>query len=318
MSATEIKLYDFFRKELKLDDNRAKIFTEILYESIENNTTRINTQYKSELQSDLQKMEMQLRTDMQKMEIQIKETKTDMIKWFFAFFVTLAMQAGAAVDKVFIQKEISGELMKDLMKVMKRANVNFSYVPVEKLNRLTPNNHQGAVASISPIGFIDLEHLVEATVESGKIPLFLILDQISDARNFGAIIRTAECTGVNGIIVQKAGSAPVNGDTVKTSAGAVFNVPICKVEHIKDAIFYLQGSGIKTVAATEKTDHNIYDIDLKDGVAIIMGSEDRGINPSVLKIVDEKAKLPMFGTIGSLNVSVACGAFLYEAVRQRS
>ena len=178
-----------------------------------------------------------------------------------------AIQSGKEVDKVFIQKEISGELMKDLMKVMKRANVNFSYVPVEKLNRLTPNNHQGAVASISPIGFIDLEHLVDATVESGKVPLFLILDQISDARNFGAIIRTAECTGVNGIIVQKAGSAPVNGDTVKTSAGAVFNVPICKVEHIKDAIFYLQGSGIKTVAATEKTDQNIYDVDLKEGVA---------------------------------------------------
>ena len=118
--------------------------------------------------------------------------------------------------------------------------------------------------------------------------------------------------------VQKAGSAPVNGDTVKTSAGAVFNVPICKVEHIKDAIFYLQGSGIKTVAATEKTNQNLYEVTLNEPVAIIMGSEDRGINPSVLKIVDEKAKLPMFGSIGSLNVSVACGAFLYEAVRQRS
>jgi 23S rRNA (guanosine2251-2'-O)-methyltransferase len=184
-----------------------------------------------------------------------------------------AIQAGTAVDKVFIQKEIAGELMKDLMKVMKRANINFSYVPVEKLNRLTPNNHQGAVASISPIGFMELEHLVESTMESGKQPLFLIL---------------------------------------------VFNVPICKVEHIKDAIFYLQGSGIKTIAATEKTEQNIYDIALNEPVAIIMGSEDRGINPSVLKIVDEKAKLPMFGTIGSLNVSVACGAFLYEAVRQRS
>lgn len=229
-----------------------------------------------------------------------------------------AIQAGQEVDKVFIQKEISGELMKDLMKVMKRANINFSYVPVEKLNRLTPNNHQGAVATISPIGFIDIEHLVESTIESGSKPLFLILDQISDARNFGAIIRTAECTGVNGIIIQKAGSAPVNGDTVKTSAGAVFNVPICKVEHIKDAIFYLQGSGIKTVAATEKTDQNIYDLSLNEPLAIIMGSEDRGINPSVLKIVDEKAKLPMFGSIGSLNVSVACGAFLYETVRQRS
>ena len=148
-----------------------------------------------------------------------------------------AIQAGKEVDKVFIQKDISGELMKDLMKVMKRASVNFTYVPVEKLNRLTPNNHQGAVATIAPISFQDLETLIESVLESGKTPLFLILDQISDARNFGAIIRTAECTGVNGIIVQKAGSAPVNGDTVKTSAGAVFNVPICKVEHIKDAIF---------------------------------------------------------------------------------
>ena len=228
-----------------------------------------------------------------------------------------AIQAGATVDKVYIQKEASSELMKDLMKVMKRGNINFSYVPVEKLNRLTPNNHQGAVATISPISFFDLETLIESVIENGKTPLFLILDQISDARNFGAIIRTAECTGVNGIIVQKAGSAPVNGDTVKTSAGAVFNIPICKVEHIKDAIFLLQASGIKTVAATEKTDQNIYDIALNEPVAIIMGSEDRGVNPSVLKIVDEKAKLPMFGTIGSLNVSVACGAFLYEAVRQR-
>lgn len=228
-----------------------------------------------------------------------------------------AITAGKEVDKVFLQKDAQGELMKDLMKVMKRNNVNFSYVPVEKLNRLTPNNHQGAVATIAPIAFQDLETLVEKVLESGTTPLFLILDQISDARNFGAIIRTAECTGVSGIIVQKAGSAPVNGDTVKTSAGAVFNVPICKVEHIKDAIFFLQGSGIKTIAATEKTDQNIYDLQLNEPLAIIMGSEDRGINPSVLKIVDEKAKLPMFGTIGSLNVSVACGALLYETVRQR-
>ena len=229
-----------------------------------------------------------------------------------------AIQAGKEVDKVFVQKEISGELMKDLMKVMKRGNINFTYVPVEKLNRLTPNNHQGAVATISPIGFMDLEQLVESTLESKTIPLFLILDQISDARNFGAIIRTAECSGVNGIIVQKSGAAPVNGDTVKTSAGAVFNIPICKVEHIKDAVFYLQGSGIQTVAATEKTDDTIYDIDLTIPTAIVMGSEERGINPSVLKTVDQKAKLPMFGNIGSLNVSVACGAFLYEVVRQRS
>lgn len=229
-----------------------------------------------------------------------------------------ALQSGTVIDKVFIQKDVQSDLMKELMKVMKQKSINFSYVPVEKLNRLTSNNHQGAVASISPIGFVEIETLIENVIESGKKPFFLILDQLSDARNFGAIIRTAECTGVDGIIIQKQGSAPVNGDTVKTSAGAVFNIPICKVDHIKDAIFHLQASGIKTVAATEKTDQNIYDISLNEPVAIIMGSEDRGINPSVLKIVDEKAKLPMFGTIGSLNVSVACGAFLYETVRQRS
>ena len=228
-----------------------------------------------------------------------------------------AINAKKEIDKVFVQKEAQGDLMHDLMKTMKRNNINFSYVPVEKLNRLTPNNHQGAVATIAPISFVSLETLVETVIETGKKPLFLILDQLSDARNFGAIIRTAECTGVDGIIIQKQGSAPVNGDTVKTSAGAVFNVPICKVDHIKDAIFYLQGSGIKTVAATEKTEHHIYDINLNEGVAIIMGSEDRGVNPSVLKIVDEKAKLPMFGSIESLNVSVACGAFLYETLRQR-
>ena len=229
-----------------------------------------------------------------------------------------AVQAGKSVDRVFLQSDAQGELMKDLLKVLKRGDINFTYVPVEKLNRLTPNNHQGAVATISPIGFLTIEELVTATLESQDKPLFLILDQISDARNFGAIIRTAECTGVHGIIIQKSGAAPVNGDTVKTSAGAVFNIPICKVEHIKDAVFYLQGSGIKTVAATEKTEQLIYELNLNEPLAIIMGSEERGINPSVLKLVDEKAKLPMYGTIGSLNVSVACGAFLYEAMRQRN
>lgn len=229
-----------------------------------------------------------------------------------------AIQSGKEIDKVFLHKEAQGELMHGLMKILRQENINFSYVPVEKLNKLSKfNNHQGAVASIAPIKFVTIEELVETSLEKKDNPIFLILDQLSDARNFGAIIRTAECTGVDGIIIQKQGSAPVNGDTVKTSAGAVFNIPICKVDHIKDAVFYLQGSGITTVAATEKTNDTIYNIDFTKGVAIIMGSEDRGVNPSVLKIVDQKAKLPMYGTISSLNVSVACGAFLYEAVRQR-
>ncbi len=228
-----------------------------------------------------------------------------------------AINSGAEIDKVFIQKEAQGSLMKELFVVLKKNNISFNYVPVEKLNRYTANNHQGVVATIAPIKFYSIEQLLEEVSEKTEKPLFLVLDGISDARNFGAIIRTAECTGVNGIIISKTGAAPVNGDTVKTSAGAVFNIPICKVDHVKDAVFYLQSSDIALVAATEKTEDTIYDMDFNKGVAIIMGSEDKGINPSVLKIVDNKAKLPMFGTISSLNVSVACGAFLYEAIRQR-
>tara|TARA_R110002072_G_scaffold110599_5_gene238475 strand:- start:18581 stop:19315 length:735 start_codon:yes stop_codon:yes gene_type:complete len=228
-----------------------------------------------------------------------------------------SIQAGITIDKVFIQKNTQGELMNSLLKLLKQKSINFSYVPIEKINKLSQGNHQGAVASISPISFVMLEALVESVLETKENPLFLILDQLSDARNFGAIIRTASCTGVDGIIIQKHGAAPVNADTVKTSAGAVFQVPICKVDHIKDAVYYLQASGIQVIAATEKGSQTIYEMDLKPATALIMGSEDKGINPSVLKIISAKAKLPMQGEIASLNVSVACGAFLYEAVRQR-
>jgi len=228
-----------------------------------------------------------------------------------------AVNNGESIDKVFLQKGLRGDLFQELVSLLNKHSINHSYVPVEKLNRLSNKNHQGVVAQISPIDFHDLENLVMTVMESGKTPLFLLLDQLSDVRNFGAIIRTAECTGVDGIIIQKKGGAPVNGDTIKTSAGAVFKVPICKVDHIKDAMFYLQASGIKVIAATEKTDHMLYDVSFIEPCAIIMGSEGRGINPSVLKLVDAKAKLPILGDIESLNVSVACGAFLYEVVRQR-
>ncbi|MFB9054435.1 23S rRNA (guanosine(2251)-2'-O)-methyltransferase RlmB [Formosa undariae] len=228
-----------------------------------------------------------------------------------------AVQAGENIDKVFVQKGLKGELSQELESVLRKQRLNFSYVPIEKLNKLSSKNHQGVVAQIAPITFWDIEELVTKVTESGKTPLFLLLDQLSDVRNFGAIIRTAECTGVDGIIIQKKGGAPVNGDTIKTSAGAVFKMPICKVDHIKDAMFFMQASGIKVIAATEKTEDVLYDVSFKEPCAIIMGSEGKGINPSVLKLVDAKAKLPILGEIESLNVSVACGAFLYEAVRQR-
>lgn len=230
-----------------------------------------------------------------------------------------AILADKPIDKVYVQLGLQGANFQDLSSLINKKGISTSFVPLEKLNTLTKfQNHQGIVARMAPVSYVDLEIMVEKVMESGKNPLFLLLDQITDVRNFGAIIRTAECTGVDGIIVPKTGSASLSGAGIKTSAGAVFKIPLCKVDHLKDAVYYLQSAGISIVAATEKTDKTIYEIDLSNGLAIIMGSEEKGINPSVLKIVDAKAKLPLMGEIDSLNVSVACGAVLYEVVRQRN
>ncbi|MAP55173.1 23S rRNA (guanosine(2251)-2'-O)-methyltransferase RlmB [Altibacter sp.] len=236
---------------------------------------------------------------------------------FGIYPVLEAIKSDIVLDKVYIQKDSPNTKLEEIVNTLEKEGVTINHVPVEKLNRLTRGNHQGVVAVTSPIAFHDLETIVETVLSSKKIPLFLVLDQISDVRNFGAILRTAECTGVDAVIIQKKGGAPVSGDTVKTSAGAIFNIPICKVDHIKDAIFYLQGSGITTVAATEKTQKSLYDLELNKPLALIMGSEGKGVSKSVLHLVDENASLPVLGEINSLNVSVACGAFLYEVVRQR-
>jgi len=228
-----------------------------------------------------------------------------------------AITSNIIIDKLFFQKDTTNPKIESILNMLKESDTTITQVPIEKLNRLTRGNHQGIVAITSPISFSPLEEVIEKALVMDVNPLFLVLDQISDVRNFGAIIRTAECTGVNAIIIQKKGGAPVTGDTVKTSAGAIFKIPICKVDHIKDAIFYLQASNIETIAATEKTDNSIYSLDLKKPIAIIMGSEDKGVSKSVLSIVDHKAALPLKGQVNSLNVSVACGAFLYEVVRQR-
>ncbi len=229
-----------------------------------------------------------------------------------------AINAGKTIAKIYIQKKLSGNLFNELNGLIKQHQLATSYVPIEKLNKLSKNaNHQGVVAKISPISFVDLESKLTELATSNKTPLILILDGITDVRNFGAIIRTAECCGVDAIVIPMQGNAPLNADAIKTSAGAAFKVPICKVSHIKDALFALQGSGIQIVAATEKTEQLIYKINFKKPTAIIMGSEDKGISNSVLKMVNYKAKIPLLGTIESLNVSVACGVFLYEAVRQQ-
>jgi len=228
-----------------------------------------------------------------------------------------AITAGKSIDKIFIQKGLKGPLYKELETLARKENLKLSYVPKERMDRFTKLNHQGVVASISPIALVDLEALVNDVCSNEEQPLFLLLDQVTDVRNLGAIIRTASCTGVHGIILPQTGSAPITADTIKTSAGGVFQVPIAKTTHLKDAIFLLQASGISVIAATEKAENDLYEVPMASGTAIVMGAEGKGISPSVLKSVDHKAKLPMQGPIGSLNVSVACGVFLYEVVRQR-
>lgn len=227
-----------------------------------------------------------------------------------------AINSSKDIDKVFIQTGLKGALIGKLESLIRKNKINFSYVPTQKLDRLSKKNHQGVVARISPIKFLTMDQFGEK-LAAIKNPFVLILDQVNDVRNFGAIIRTAEISGVDGIIIQNSSSAPINSDTIKTSAGAIFNIPICKVNHIKDAIYHLQSLDISIVSATEKSDKNIYDVDLKGPVAIIMGSEQKGISKSVLNLSDESVKLPVYGKIESLNVSVACGIFLYEVVRQR-
>ncbi len=242
--------------------------------------------------------------------------KEDLI--FGIYPVLEAIKSEVTLHKIYVQKGTNHPKINEIVATLENSEVSISFVPVEKLDKLTRSNHQGIVALSSPIPFSRIEDIVEPALESEKAPLFLILDQLSDVRNFGAIIRTAECTAVDGIIIQKKGGAPVSGDTVKTSAGAIFKVPIIKVDHIKDAIFYLQGSGISVIAATEKADKSVFDLDLKVPLAIVMGSEGKGVSRSILNLVDQKAALPVLGEINSLNVSVACGAVLYETLRQRS
>ena len=227
-----------------------------------------------------------------------------------------AINLSKDIDKVFIQTGLKGKLIGQLESLIRKNKINFSYVPTQKLDRLSKKNHQGVIARIAPIKFYTIDSFSEV-LEKSKNPFVLILDQINDVRNFGAIIRTAEISGVDGIIIQNSSSAPVNSDTIKTSAGAIFNIPICKVNHIKDAIYHLQSMNISIISASEKSVKNIYDVDLKGPLAIIMGSEQKGINKSVINLSDESVKLPMYGKIESLNVSVACGIFLYEVVRQR-
>ena len=227
-----------------------------------------------------------------------------------------AINSDTEIEKIYILKDAENDLSKELFALIKKERIAFQYVPIQKFNKFSDRNHQGVFAKIALVKTVTIEELTESLVIDDN-PTLLLLDAVNDVRNFGAIARTASCTGVKGIIILDKGAAPISADAIKTSAGVLFKIPVCKVNHLKDAIYFLQGSGFQIVAATEKTDDLIYDVDLKKPTAIIMGSEERGINPSTLKICDHKAKLPMEGEIASLNVSVACGAFLYETMRQK-
>lgn len=232
--------------------------------------------------------------------------------------VVEALLSAKEFDKIFIQRGLHSDVAKELFAALKQRNLQAKVVPVEKLNRLTRKNHQGVVAFLSPIAFADIENTITAVFESGKVPLVLVLDHLTDVRNFGAIVRTAECAGVDAIIVPEQGAAAINGDAVKTSTGALMRVPICRSAHLRDAAFLLQQLGLQLVAATEKTSESMYTPDYTRPTAIIMGNEETGVSNSLLKIADHLARIPMMGKIGSLNVSVSAGIVLYEAVRQRN
>ncbi|TAH04695.1 MAG: 23S rRNA (guanosine(2251)-2'-O)-methyltransferase RlmB [Sphingobacteriales bacterium] len=228
-----------------------------------------------------------------------------------------AIKDGKDIESLFIQRGLTGELYGELKGVLREFDIPSQQVPIEKLNRITLKNHQGVIAFISPITYQKIEDIIPQIFEKGEVPLILMLDGITDVRNFGAIVRTAECSGVHAIVVPKKNSAQINPDAVKTSAGALYKVPICRHYNLLTILRFLKDSGLQIVACTEKTDDLIYRPDYTAPSAIIMGSEDEGISFELIRNSDYLTKIPMIGQIESLNVSVSAGIILYEAVRQR-
>ena len=228
-----------------------------------------------------------------------------------------AVEAGKTIDKLFIQKGLHNDLFAELWKLVREKRINYKHVPLEKINRLTRKNHQGVFAFISPIDFHNIEDVVPTLFEQGKNPLVLVLDRITDVRNFGAISRTAECAGVDAILIPEQNAAAINADAIKTSAGALHKITVCRTWNLKLALQFMKDSGIQLIACTEKTQNNMYKPDYTSPTAIIMGSEEDGVSPEFLKMSDIRVKIPMYGKIASLNVSVASGIILYETIRQR-
>lgn len=228
-----------------------------------------------------------------------------------------AIEATESIDKILVKRDLGGDLAKEVLAKAKEFDIPVQRVPNEKLNRITRKNHQGVIAIISPVRYYNLDNLIASLYEEGKTPLGVILDGVTDARNFGAIARSAECAGADFIIIPERGSASVTSDSVRSSAGALFHIPVCRVKDLVQAINRLHDNGYKVVGASEKGAENYTEIDYTSPVAIVMGAEDTGLTPEVLRKCDNLGAIPILGKVGSLNVSVACGVMLYEAVRQR-
>lgn len=231
--------------------------------------------------------------------------------------VTEAVRSGRKFEKVLFKQGMEGAQYRELLDALMQNDIPFQFVPFQKLNSLVKGAHQGVVAYISQIDYVPYEEMIELAMSRKEAPLFLLLDGVSDVRNFGAIARTAECAGVDGIILPAKGGAAINADAVKTSAGALLRVPTAKVTNLKLPLYYLLESGFQVVAATEKAETSLYDVKFRKPTAIVMGSEQKGISSAVLDLCTAEARIPMMGEIGSLNVSVAAAIVLYEAVRQR-
>ena len=228
-----------------------------------------------------------------------------------------AIKAGKEIDKILIKKELQGDLVQELLNEIKGTNIFVQRVPIEKINRITRKNHQGVIAFISPVAYMRLEDIVPTLYEEGKMPFLVLLDGLTDVRNFGAIARTCECAGVDAIVIPERGSVSVTPDAVKTSAGALLHLPVCRERSIAEALHYLHNSGVKIVAASEKAQELYTAPDYTGPVAVVMGAEDVGLSPQTLRYCDTQVALPQVGRIGSLNVSVAAGVMIYEVVRQR-
>ena len=228
-----------------------------------------------------------------------------------------AIDAGKQIDKIFIKKDLQGELVGELFDLIKSHHIVTQRVPIERINKITRKNHQGVVAILSAVTYYSLDNIIPQLYEDGLLPFVVVLDGITDVRNFGAIARTCECVGANAIVIPERGSVSVNADAVKTSAGALHHIPVCRERNVVSAVRFLKDNGYQIVAASEKAEINYTQADYTTPIALVMGAEDVGVSPEVIKLCDTFVSIPMFGNISSLNVSVAAGVMMYEVVRQR-